>query len=605
MDGSESETRKCCLTPRRNAASCSKRAPIGTDTHTVRSLTAEFVQLPKEVIFGTYFAKGCTGVSCPSRVVLLIFLLSRASSVLFRSPPPALPGTVIMTRYPGFPDFTDVDPYEDYPTMFFEPIDKIWTPTAPAFVPSAHDTILLGVDWDGTGPIIVNFARGHGQAKVMLDPSFKDSGFTPVEAVFTLDIQNALEICQTFIHTVEFSSRWCTVAARKDTSSGLWRHVVRDTAPVYLCEAATFPFHSIDESEIRLTRMLSPGAHQEGMWGELAIDVEWPVAETVDIVRRDLARFAQLNPLPYFYRLLAGLKKDGHITGLLYEPREGRPVQLADRPKILRALRDLVAMDFVYMDVRETHLAIGAQDNEVKLTYPHRLMHKRDLDGYGDPEGLWTALVDRRHRQAADNMFHRLAQREGMGVQELTRYYANSATIFPRPPRPEAFCGIEIQWPDGWSSYEETLIIWREQLRHAEQNEKKRKREQRTARRILHGQDASAQGPAETMTGRVARRSTARMDARRQASSQPTFVFWPAPQPSPPASTDSRSRVSSTTHQSQASRSSSPHSLGGSWTHVSPAHSSSGSSRSSYELVNHEDARPSSSGSSRGGLLAN
>jgi hypothetical protein len=498
-----------------------------------------------------------------------------------------------LSQYLNFEDWVDEDPYAEVPLHWFEPLDKVWTPTVPDFTPTAHDTILLGVDWDGNGPIVIYFTRGYGLVKVMLDRSFAGSDVL-AETERSLEVQNALEVCQTFIHSVDFSGRAHTVMARRDARTGVWRHVARDSVPMYVCEAARLPLHVIPEDEVRITRLVGPGAYCEALWGDLPVDVQWPAPENVDVVVGDLAAFCLISPLPYTFRFVAALQRAGHVTALVCEPREGRPVRLADRPKVLRALRDLEALGIVYMSVGESHLVIGAADGEVKLSYPHRISCECDLAALDDPAGAWRALVDRRHRQAAENMFARLAARERLGIQgdtHLTRYWENLTTVVPRTARPEAFCGIELMWPDGWPSYADMLESWRDQIRLQDKRQKHQKREQRAARRLKHVPDEEIQEPGETMTGRV---------AHRHQPAQPTFVFWPGPPPNP-APAKPRKASSSAAH---SQRPYPPPSTSRSWTQVGvplDPHSSSVGSGSSFAMVKHDevDAPPS-----LGGLLS-
>jgi hypothetical protein len=265
----------------------------------------------------------------------------------------------------AFPDFVDQDPYEGWPECLFDSIDKVWTPTVPEFVPTAYDVIYLGDDMfeaEKDSPIVLYFAKGQDRLKVMMDRSFRGSNLLP-SAEDELEVQNALEICQTFIHGVDFAST-NTVMAHKDAKTGAWRHVARKGVPIDMLKKECWPWHVIDRGEVRITRWVGMGGWQDGMWGDVPVDVRFFDWEDLMYVTHDIIGTYLMGELPYVYKYQAAMLTDNVITGLVSEPREGRPLRVFDRPKVLRALDDIEAIGLVYMDVLETHICIGFHDDK-------------------------------------------------------------------------------------------------------------------------------------------------------------------------------------------------------------------------------------------------
>jgi hypothetical protein len=450
--------------------------------------------------------------------------------------------------FPRFPDFTDIDPYEGWLEHFWDALDTRYEPVQPRVSPTPYDLVYEASSQDeADDPFVLHFSRGYNFIKVVMKRSITETMYIP-EAEKLLEQQHALELCLSLLPTIQEDGGYTVILHPNPHKAGYHKDVKAHEPP--LLYQGTCPLHIIDEKQVRITQWRGPGGYDEGMWGELTIDIRRPRnAEEAATLREDIESSLKF-PRCYVFPFLAATRRGSRIIGAICEAREGLPLRYSDRDAVYHALQVLEDRGLVYVDVRETHLAISVHDGNVKFLYPARLI---DRSEHPCDEQTWQRLIKRRHRDAFNNLFQRLMKREAIGLRHklgLARYYKASCFILPQQPEP--FLEIAFNWPDGWRSFRDIIDGVLDERRFGG------KRKKRTARQRL--EQTKKRGPPDQQLA-LGGRAHARLAFRgTQAVSE---ILSHYRQASPPAWDDGASNIATRPPSPD------PSTTDTSWSHIS------------------------------------
>jgi hypothetical protein len=281
-------------------------------------------------------------------------------------------------------------------------------PPERSFVPSAYDIVFENAELS-LKTQIVYLRRGPDLLIVMIPRVTQaENGILerPFDVNHSLEHTHAYEACQSVLSTLPFGKTDCVYLSKDH--SGAWRCIPRRIPSRQLFEPWGY-YPMVDDTELQYTRLVRPNLH-EAIWNGMEVDVARPSSFTslhVLMMEQLVESYRRMGDLPYKFEILAFLKHNDVVRGIIMEPCRGRPVRLTDRALIYRTWAELERHGLLFARVDGSDIVIG-QDGLPKITdLFHRVFEI-------DPDPVIAEEVLREvHWGPLREMFNRLESHRG------------------------------------------------------------------------------------------------------------------------------------------------------------------------------------------------